>query len=51
MNLNVRDGIRCSPADAYLGPVMANQNLTVLNRESRRPRPDIVRGTSQRTRG
>jgi choline dehydrogenase len=30
MNLNVRDGIRCSPADAYLWPVMANQNLTVL---------------------
>src|SRR5262249_59017137 len=22
------DGIRCSPADAYLRPVMANQNLT-----------------------
>jgi choline dehydrogenase len=30
MNLNVRDGIRCSSADAYLWPVMANQNLTVL---------------------
>jgi choline dehydrogenase-like flavoprotein len=30
MNLNVRDGTRCSPAGAYLWPVMANQNLTVL---------------------
>src|SRR5215467_11919252 len=30
MNLTVREGIRCSPADAYLWPVMANQNLTVL---------------------
>src|SRR5215468_1564015 len=30
MNLNIRDGIRCSPADAYLWPVMAHQNLTVL---------------------
>src|SRR5215471_15208340 len=30
MNLNVRDGIRCSSADAYLWPVMAHQHLTVL---------------------
>jgi choline dehydrogenase len=30
MNLNVRDGTRCSPAGAYLRPVMGNQNLTVL---------------------
>ena len=30
MNLNIRDGIRCSPADAYLWPVMAHQNLTIL---------------------
>jgi len=30
MNLNVRGGARCSPADAYLRPVMDHQNLTVL---------------------
>jgi choline dehydrogenase len=30
MNLNVRDGVRCSPASAYLRPVMERQNLTVL---------------------
>jgi choline dehydrogenase len=30
MNLNVRDGMRCSPAGAYLRPVMRNKNLTVL---------------------
>ena len=30
MNLNVRDGSRCSPAGAYLQPVMEHQNLTVL---------------------
>jgi choline dehydrogenase len=30
MNLNVRDGMRCSPAGAYLRPVMGNENLTVL---------------------
>jgi choline dehydrogenase len=30
MNLNVRDGTRCSPSRAYLQPVMGNKNLTVL---------------------
>src|SRR5499433_3429888 len=30
MNLNIRDGISCSPADAYLWPVMGHRNLTVL---------------------
>ena len=30
MNLNVRDGTRCSPARGYLRPVMGHQNLTVL---------------------
>jgi choline dehydrogenase len=30
MNLNVRDGARCSPSRAYLRPVMGHQNLTVL---------------------
>jgi choline dehydrogenase-like flavoprotein len=30
MNLNVRDGTRCSPSRAYLWPVMGNKNLTVL---------------------
>src|SRR6266404_8014212 len=30
MNLNVRDGTRCSPSRAYLRPVMGNKNLTVL---------------------
>jgi choline dehydrogenase len=30
MNLNVRDGTRCSPAGAYLRPVMGHKNLTVL---------------------
>jgi choline dehydrogenase len=30
MNLNVKGGARCSPAAAYLRPVMENQNLTVL---------------------
>jgi len=30
MNLNVRDGRRCSPSRAYLRPVMGHQNLTVL---------------------
>ena len=30
MNLNVRDGRRCSPADAFLRPVMGSENLTVL---------------------
>ena len=29
MSLNVRDGTRCSPAVAYLRPVMGNKNLTV----------------------
>src|SRR5262249_30247083 len=27
---NVRDGFRCSPASAYLRPVMGRQNLTVV---------------------
>jgi choline dehydrogenase len=31
MNLNIRDGVRCSPADAYLWPAMARQNLTVVS--------------------
>jgi choline dehydrogenase len=30
MNLNIKGGRRCSPADAYLRPVMAHPNLTVL---------------------
>jgi choline dehydrogenase len=30
MNLNIKEGRRCSPADAYLRPVMGNRNLTVL---------------------
>src|SRR5215467_13462260 len=30
MNLNVKGGKRCSPASAYLRPVMGNQNLTVM---------------------
>ncbi len=30
MNLNVRDGMRCSPSRAYLRPVMDHKNLTVL---------------------
>jgi choline dehydrogenase len=30
MNLNVKGGRRCSPADAYLRPVMGHRNLTVL---------------------
>src|SRR5262249_3180162 len=28
MNLNVKGGTRCSPAGAYLRPVMGNKNLT-----------------------
>jgi choline dehydrogenase len=30
MNLNVKGGTRCSPASAYLRPVMGHPNLTVL---------------------
>jgi choline dehydrogenase len=30
MNLNVRDGARCSPLRGYLRPVMDHKNLTVL---------------------
>jgi choline dehydrogenase len=30
LNLNVRDGARCSPWRAYLRPVMGHKNLTVL---------------------
>jgi choline dehydrogenase len=30
MNLNVKDGTRCSPASGYLRPVMGHKNLTVL---------------------
>jgi choline dehydrogenase-like flavoprotein len=30
MNLNVKGGARCSPARAYLRPVMGHKNLTVL---------------------
>jgi choline dehydrogenase len=30
MNLNVKGGTRCSPAGAYLRPVMGHKNLTVL---------------------
>jgi len=30
MNLNVKGGTRCCPADAYLRPVMGDRNLTVL---------------------
>jgi choline dehydrogenase len=31
-NLNVRDGRRCSPADAFLRPVMSSESLTILAR-------------------
>src|SRR5262249_858359 len=31
-NLNVRDGRRCSPADAFLRPAMSSESLTVLAR-------------------
>src|SRR5262249_35857256 len=30
MNINVKDGLRCSPAGAYLRPVMRRPNLTVV---------------------
>ncbi|HKA87660.1 MAG TPA: GMC family oxidoreductase N-terminal domain-containing protein, partial [Haliangiales bacterium] len=30
MNLNIKDGKRCSPAGAYLRPVLGHKNLTVL---------------------
>src|SRR5262249_34614653 len=30
MNLNIKGGRRCSPANAYLRPVMGHRNLTVL---------------------
>jgi choline dehydrogenase len=30
MNLNIKEGRRCSPADGYLRPVMGHKNLTVL---------------------
>src|SRR5262249_56707156 len=30
MNLNIKGGRRCSPAVAYLRPVMGHRNLTVL---------------------
>jgi choline dehydrogenase len=30
LNLNVRDGARCSPWRAYLRPVIGNKNLTVM---------------------
>jgi choline dehydrogenase len=30
MNLNIKGGRRCSPAEAFLWPVMGNRNLTVL---------------------
>src|SRR5262245_3746167 len=30
LNLNVRDGVRCSPLGGYLQPVMNNENLTVM---------------------
>jgi choline dehydrogenase len=30
MNLNIKEGRRCSPAGAYLRPVMGHKNLTVL---------------------
>jgi choline dehydrogenase len=30
MNLNIKEGRRCSPLDGYLRPVMGNKNLTVL---------------------
>ena len=30
MNLNIKDGMRCSPLSAYLRPVMRDHNLTVL---------------------
>src|SRR5262249_14136005 len=30
MNLNIKGGRRCSPADAYLRPGMGHRNLTVL---------------------
>jgi choline dehydrogenase len=30
MNLNIKEGRRCSPVDGYLRPVMGKKNLTVL---------------------
>src|SRR5262249_32945657 len=30
MNLNIKEGRRCGPVDAYVRPVMDNMNLTVL---------------------
>jgi choline dehydrogenase len=30
MNLNIKEGRRCSPVDGYLRPVMGHKNLTVL---------------------
>src|SRR5215470_2313520 len=30
MNLNIKGGVRCSPAGAYLRPVMGRENLTVI---------------------
>ena len=30
MNLNVKDGTRCSPASAYLRPVMGSEKFTIL---------------------
>jgi choline dehydrogenase len=30
MNLNIKEGKRCSPADAFLRPLMGNKSLTVL---------------------
>jgi choline dehydrogenase len=30
LNRNIRDGRRCSPADAFLKPAMSNESLTVL---------------------
>jgi choline dehydrogenase-like flavoprotein len=33
-NLNVRDGVRCGPASAYLRPVTGRQKLTILTGRS-----------------
>jgi choline dehydrogenase len=44
MNLNVRGGVRCGPAGAYLRPVMGRKNLTVVTEAQ------VVKLTLSRTR-
>ena len=37
MNLNIKEGRRCSPVGAYLRPVMGHKNLTVLRNSRHLP--------------